>query len=141
MSTSDDIAQTWRDLADQLTAAQIVQLEGRECDEPHALLEKARQWAAKNTTAAASFKDVAPPAGATRTFGWQRNSNWFRDFEGTKRCAGQARIHIFGRQQADGSARRWIAVHTRRLDALSAAAARELAAALNDAADEIELLG
>src|SRR5581483_1282138 len=115
-----DTAQTWRDLAEQLTAAQIVQLERRECAEPQALLEKARQWAAKNATAAASFKDVAPPAGATRVFGWQRNSNWFRDFEGTKRCAGRVRIPIFGRQQADGSARRWIAVPTRRLDALSA---------------------
>jgi hypothetical protein len=140
MTTSGDTAQTLRDLADQLTAVQITQLERLERDDPHTLLEKARQWAAKNTTAAAPFNNVAPPAGAVRTFGWQRDSNWFRDFEGTKRCAGQARVHIFGRQQADGSARRWIAVHTRRLDALSAAAARELSAALNDAADEIERL-
>jgi hypothetical protein len=127
-------------LADQLTAAQITQLEHLECDDPQTLLEKARQWAAKNTAAAASFNDVAPPAGAVRTFGWQRDSNWFRDFEGTQRCPGQARVHVFGRQLADGSARRWIAVYTRRLDALNAAAAREMAAALNDAADEIERL-
>lgn len=142
MTTSDGTAQTWRDLADQLTAAQIAHLERLELDDPQTLLEKARQWAAKNTTAAAaSFNDVPPPAGAVRTFGWQRDSNWFRDFEGTKRCAGQTRVHVFGRQQADGSARRWIAVYTRRLDALNAAAARELAAALNDAADEIERFG
>jgi hypothetical protein len=141
MTTSDDTAQTWRDLADQLTAAQITQLERLECDDPQTLLEKARQWAAKNVTAAAPSTNVAPPAGAVRTFGWQRDSNWFRDFEGTNRCAGRARVHIFGRQQADGSARRWIALYTRRLDALSAAAARELAAALDDAADEIERLG
>jgi hypothetical protein len=140
MTTSDDTAQTWRDLAGQLTAAQITQLERLECDDPQTL-QKARQWAAKNMAASASFNDVAPPAGAVRTFGWQRDSNWFRDFEGTKRCAGQARVHVFGRQQADGSTRRWIAVYTRRLDALNASAARDLAAALNDAADEIERLG
>jgi hypothetical protein len=141
MTTSDHTAQTWRDLADQLTAGQITQLEGLELDEPQTLLEKARQWAAKNTTAAAPFDDVAPPAGAVRTFGWHLDSDWFRDFEGTTRRAGQARVHIFGRQQADGLARRWIAVHTRHLDALDAAGARGLAAALNDAADEIEQLG
>jgi hypothetical protein len=141
MTTSDDTAQTWRDLADQLTAAQITQLERLELDEPHALLEMARQWAGKNTTAAMPFHDVAPPAGAVRTFGWQRDGNWFRDFEGTMRRAGQARVHIFGRQHADGSARRWISVHTRHLDALDAAAARGLAAALTEAADEIERLG
>ncbi len=140
MITPSDAAHTWRDLADRLTVAQISQLEHLECDDPQALLAKARHWAAKNTTVAPPFNDVAPPAGAVHTFGWQRDSNWFRDFEGTKRCVGQTRVHIFGRQQADGSARRWIAVYTRRLDALSAGAARELAAALNGAADEIEWL-
>jgi hypothetical protein len=140
MTTSDDTAQTWRDLADGLTAGQISHLERLELDEPQTLLEKARQWAAQNTTAAAPFDDVAPPAGAVRMFGWQRDGNWFRDFEGTMRRAGEARVHIFGRQQADGSARRWIALYTRRLDALDAAGARGLSAALTDAADEIERL-
>ncbi len=141
MTTSDDAAQTWRDLAEQLTGAQIIQLERLERDEPRTLLEMAREWAAKNTAAAERFDDVTPPAGAVRLFGWQLDGNWFRDFKGTTRCAGQARVHIFGRQQADGSIRRWIAVHTRRLDALDAAAARGLAAALLDAADEVEGLG
>ena len=140
MTTSGDTAQTWRDLTDQLTVAQIAQLEHLECDDPQTLLVKARHWAAKNTISVPPFNDVAAPAGAVRTFGWQRDRNWFRDFEGTKRCAGQTPVHIFGRQQADGSIRRWIAVYTRRLDALSAGAARELAAALNGAADEIERL-
>jgi hypothetical protein len=141
MTTSNDTAQTWRDLADQLTAAQITQLERLERDEPQTLLELARQWAAKNTTDAMGFDDIASPAGAVRLFGWQRDGNWFRDFEGTVRDAGQARVHIFGRQQADGTARRWIAVHTRRLNALDAPAARGLAAALTDAAEEVERLG
>jgi hypothetical protein len=92
-------------------------------------------------TAAAPFDHVAQPAGAVRTFDWQLDGNWFRDFEGTTRRSGQARVQISGRQQADGSTRRWIAVHTRHLDALGPAAARDLAAALTDAADEIERLG
>jgi hypothetical protein len=82
----------------------------------------------------------APPTGALRTFNWQLDSDWFRDFEGTTRRAGPTRVQIYGRQQADGSTRRWIAVHTRHLDALDTAATRELAAALTDAADEMERL-
>jgi hypothetical protein len=141
MTTSDDTAQTWHDVANQLTAAQIAQLERMERLEPQTLLEMARQWAAKNMIAAVPFDDVAPPAGAVRTFAWQRDSNWFRDFEGTTRRGGPARVQIYGRQQADGSTRRWIAVHSRPLDGLDAASAGELAAALTDAADEIERLG
>jgi hypothetical protein len=140
MTTPDDTAQTWRDVADQLTAAQIAQLESLERDEPQTLLEMARQLAAKNVTTAAPFDHVAQPAGAVRTFNWQLDGDWFRDFEGTTRRGGPARVRIFGRQQADGSTRRWIAVDTRHLDALDPAAARELAAALTDAADEIERL-
>ena len=141
MTTHHDTVRTWREVADQLTAAQIAQLERLERDEPQTLLEMARQWAANNTIAAVPLDDVAPPAGAVRTFAWQLDSNWFRDFEGTTRHARQARVQICGRQQADGSTRRWIAVRTRHLDALEPAAARELAAALTDAADEIERLG
>ena len=140
MTTPDDTAQTWPDVADQLTGAQIAQLERLERDEPQTLLEMAQQWAAENMTSAARVDLVAQPAGAVRTFDWQLDSNWFRDFEGTTRRAGQARVQIYGRQQADGSTRRWIAVHTRHLDGLEPAAARELGGALTDAADEIERL-
>lgn len=141
MTTHDDTAQTWRDVADQLTAAQIAQLERLERDEPQTLLEMAREWAAKNISTAMPFDDVAPPAGAVRTFDWQLDSNWYRDFEGTTRRGRHGSIQIFGRQQADGSTRRWITVHTRHLQALDAAAAREIATALTDAADEMEQLG
>jgi hypothetical protein len=87
------------------------------------------------------FGDVAPPAGAVPTFAWQLDGNCFRDFEGTTRRGEPARVQIFGRQQADGSTRPWIAVHLHQLDALDAAATRELAAALTDAGNEIERLG
>ncbi len=141
MTAHDDTAQTWRDVADQLTAAQITQLERLEHDEPQTLLAMARDWAAKNVSAEMPLDGIAPPAGAVRTFGWQLDSNWFRDFEGTTRRCGPARVRICGRQQADGSTRRWIAVHTRHLDALDAATARELGSALTEAADEMERLG
>ncbi len=140
MTAHDDTAQTWRDVADQLSAAQIAQLERLERDEPQTLLEMARQWATKNMTTGMPFDDVAPPAGAVRTFDWQLDSTWFRDFEGTARRGGPARVQIFGRQQADGSTRRWIAIHTRHLDALDATTARELGSALTEAADEMERL-
>ncbi|UXA05967.1 hypothetical protein KXD96_24310 [Mycobacterium sp. SMC-2] len=127
-------------MADQLTAAQIAQLERLEHDEPQQLLEMARQWAAKNVSAGMPFDGVAPPDGAVRTFDWQLDSNWFRDFEGTSRRCGRVRVQIYGRQQIDGSTRRWITVQTRHLNALDVTTARELAAALTDAADEIERL-
>ena len=140
MTAHDDTAQTWRDVAERLSAAQIAQLERLERDEPQALLAMARQWATKNMTTGMPFDDVAPPAGAVRTFDWQLDSTWFRDFEGTARRGGPARVQIYGRQQADGSTRRWIAVHTRHLDAMDATTARELGSALTEAADEMERL-
>lgn len=82
--------------------------------------------------------EVAPPPDAVRTFAWQLDSDWFRDFEGATYRGGPARVHVYGRQHADGSTQRWIAVYTRNLDALDARAARELAAALTTAADEID---
>jgi hypothetical protein len=86
MTTSDETAETWRDLADQLTAAQITQLEAVRTRRTAGM---ARQWAVKNTPAAARFDNVAPPAGAVRVFGWQRDGNWFCDFEGIMRRAGR----------------------------------------------------
>ncbi|OBI11851.1 hypothetical protein [Mycobacterium sp. E2497] len=141
MTASDDTAQNWRDVADHLTAAQIAQLERLEHDEPQTLLDMARQWAAKNVSAGMPFDAIGPPDGAVRTFDWHLDSNWFRDFEGTSRRCGSAHVQICGRQQVDGSTRRWISVHARHLNALDASAARELAAALTEAADEVERLG
>ncbi len=63
MATHDETAQTWRDVADQLIAAQIAQLERLERDEPQTLLQMAREWAAKNASTAMPFDDVALPAG------------------------------------------------------------------------------
>ena len=89
MSTPDDTAQTWRDVADQLTATQNAQLERLVRDEPQTLLEMAQQWAAKNVADAAPVDHVAQPVGAVRTFDWQFDSDWFRDFEGTTLAPGR----------------------------------------------------
>lgn len=141
MPIPDHTLRTWHELADQLTAAQVAELERLERDEPQTLLDMARHWAAQNTAETSAPPDhIAPPIGAVRTFDWQLDGCWFRDFEGTTRRAGPARVQIYGRQLADGSGRWWIAVHSRHLDALDAAAARGLATALADAADEIERL-
>jgi hypothetical protein len=40
MTTPDDTAQTWRDVTNQLTAAQIAQLERLERDEPKTALSR-----------------------------------------------------------------------------------------------------
>jgi len=87
MTTSDHTAQTWRDVPNQLTAAQIAQLERLERDEPGTLLEMARQSAANNMISGDRFDDVAPPTSAECTFAWQLDTNRFRDFEGTTRVA------------------------------------------------------
>jgi len=143
MATPDDTAATWRDLTDRLTAAQVAQLERLEHAEPQMLLQMAQRFAAENMTEAVLFEDVAPPAGAARTFAWQLDGGgkWFRDFEGPTRRVGRASVHIYGRQQADGSSQRWITMGGRGLDAFDAASARQLAAALADAADELGRLG
>lgn len=139
MTISDHTVGTWREVVDQLTPAQIAELERLERAEPQTLSDMARQWAKQNTAAtSAPPGQIAPPTGAVRAFDWQLDGRWFRDCEGTTRRAGPARVQIYGRQLADGSARWWIAVHSRHLGALDAAAARELAATLADAADEIE---
>jgi len=74
MTTPDHTAQTWRDVADRLTAAQIAQLERLERDEAGTLPEMAREWAAKNMNSGEPFDDVAPPTGAVRTFAWSATS-------------------------------------------------------------------
>lgn len=133
--TPDDTARTWRDLADQLTPEQIAILEDHErhrrdygtpWSDPEQL-DIARRYAQQNLTDEVLFGHIAPPADATRTTGWwrDRHDNWTRGFHGT--------------QSADGSVTtRYIGVHT--LHVFDAAGARRLAAAILDAADELDQL-
>ena len=88
---------TWRDIADQLTAAQVDNLEWLEQDPLGGILAKpgqhlyiARGWASYNLEQ--SFHaDVAPPAGAVEVGPWVRSKNG----EHSRSC-GSSTIRIEG---------------------------------------------
>jgi hypothetical protein len=154
MTLHDDDAATWRDLADQLTAEQIVGLEGCErrfntdgvADDPRAqasLLGFARQYAEHNLVDAA-YADVPLPAGAsTNSEGWgkdlkqggyRRSLLWRNDGQ-----PGGVSVDIDGWQWLDGSFARHISLWgVDEGGALSCAQARSIAAMLLDAADELD---
>jgi len=144
---TDKAIHSWRDLADQLTIEQINQLERYERESPDpteiaaGLLDLAREHARDNL-ADMFMAHVPTPAGAVKVWPWQKGTHGVqrREFDGTTRRVKGATVYIGGRQHANGTAERWIAVECRELDAITAGQARRLAAALNEAADEIEAL-
>lgn len=148
-TTHDDSAATWRDLTDQLTADQVEKLAGMEArsqmsaaETAEALLEGAREWAAANMVDRVVFAEVPRPADATRFCMWsdEEGGVWVRTFDGTRRSVGGKEVvFIDGRQYQDGRVERSI-VLTVGDDDYDAATARQLAAALIDAADELERL-
>lgn len=107
------------------------------------LLKCAHNWA----QAKVLFAHAELPAGATRTRGWTSDEDgvWSRTFEGTLRKIGTAdtgypaKLLTGGVQFSNGKITRSISVTAN--EGLTAAEARELAAALLEAADEIERLG
>ena len=113
----DDTATTWRELADQLRPEQIAELDGWERGgyETATLLFTARVWTAENMT-----------------------DTWSRKFTTAASHFGGAAIYVNGRQLDDGRCERWITLRADGADRLSPAKARELAALLARAADEIE---
>jgi hypothetical protein len=113
----DDTATTWRELADQLRPEQIAELDGWERGgyEAATLLFTARVWTAENVT-----------------------DTWPREFTTVASRFGGTTIYVNGRQFDDGRCERWITLRTDETDRLSPAKARELAALLARAADEIE---
>jgi hypothetical protein len=114
-SPPDDTATTWRELVDQLRPEQIAELDGWERGgyEAAALLFTARVWTAENVSDTRGFTTVASRFGRTA-------------------------IYVSGRQFDDGRCERWITLRADETDRLSAERARELAALLTRAADEIE---
>jgi hypothetical protein len=111
----DDTATSWRELADQLRPEQITELDGWERGgyAAAALLFTARVWTAENVT---DTRELTTGAGR---------------FGGTA-------IYVNRRQFDDGRCERWITLRADETDRLSAGKARELAALLTRAADEIE---
>lgn len=154
---------SWRKLADQLTAEQIAYLEQWEAhpqvppradgaprsteEQRTALLFTAREYVWRNS-AAERFAHVAPPLGATYVEhwtgdAWESGDPAMRVFEGTKRRCGHMEVLVGGWQDSTGTVQRDITVSsTERFSdgQMSAAIARQVAAALIEAADEIEQL-
>ena len=106
-------------------------------------LDISSDYARRNLTDEVLFGHIAPPADATRTTGcWRdRHDNWTRGFHGTQRAVDDVSgtVGIFGTQSSNGRVTtRHIRVHT--IVAFDAAGARRLAAAILDAADELDEL-
>jgi hypothetical protein len=150
----DDNATTWGDLSDQLTPAQIEMLERFEgtAAAPDAeaiaetLLGEAREHASRNLVDNIEFGHLAPPAGAAKLFHWDNGTyfldEWSREFEGARRTIGTTlgkfTISIGGVQRQDGRVTRYLTIDGD--DVLDSDDARQLAAALIEAADELERL-
>ncbi|MDA2891259.1 hypothetical protein PDG61_10095 [Mycolicibacterium sp. BiH015] len=153
MSAVDNTATTWRDLADQLTPAQIEHAEHWEevyrerpasgVDAQQRLLEEAREHARKNLNDQVAFGHLPAPAGARRLWHWEPvdESRWEREFEGTcHEFAEFLRVQIRGVQHSDGRIDRYAGADCDTGDNLSPADLRGMAALLAEAADEIERL-
>ena len=155
-----DQAETWRDLADQLTPEQIayvekaeqhpvVRADGSTFDAETrrgALLFAAREFAEENV-AAERFRHVPVPACADRIDAWWPgdNDSWSRAWWGTPRvievaaASGAFTVMLTGTQWSDGRVKTGVSVVAD--DApMTAGAARRLAAALAEVADELDAL-
>lgn len=160
MTTPDNTATTWRDLADQLTDHEVDELRDMERRLPEGekaaavMLKFARDYIAYRL-ADVMYADVALPAGArTDSAGWGKNlqrdgysrSLVWRSYEGGMadlRLAGsQISVDIDGRQQCDGSFTRAISLWGLEEGGgeLSSDQARAVAALLVHAADELDRL-
>jgi hypothetical protein len=152
-TTHDDTATTWRDLADQLTPEQIQMLTDREADEvanevkwrgdgnwlAKWLVAQARDCAQTNLTERLHFGHLPRPADAVAVYAVVELGDgieWSRVFAGTKREVGDVSVRINGTQYAELS----VTVDRPFTDCgiLEPSAARDLAAALIEAADEME---
>ena len=87
------------------------------------------------------FLDVPSPRDATQLFEWTTGEGGpFRDFNGATREVCGVQISIAGYQNPDGTCQRWLHFHAAPVATLTSTQARELAAALQWAADEIDQL-
>lgn len=156
-TTHDDDATTWRDLADALTPEQRAYIEDWErhpeippmadgsAPDPErhaaALLFRAREYVGQNA-AAVLYADVTPPPEDGQHYPWEHDGDgkWTRFFMGTTRKVGDdSAVSIMGNQSVDGNIERTINIDGSD-EGLDAATARQLAAALIEAADELERL-
>jgi hypothetical protein len=134
------------DLTDRLKARQAAWLEesgGRQSGRSHAGVDSALAFAsvyAMRKLLDALYANVPPPADASRVSVWDDHDGQVsRYFRGTKR-GNKARVDIAGSQNADGSvAERVILVGASDIE-VDASGARQIAADLLAAADELDWL-
>ncbi|MDA2891258.1 hypothetical protein PDG61_10090 [Mycolicibacterium sp. BiH015] len=161
--TPESPAQTWRDLADQLTAEQVAHLEYWEAhpelpprsdgmqptaeEQRSRLLFSATESAWRNR-AAERYSHITVPPGTTWAGDWSGDL-WdsgepaTRHFEATKRCCGHMEVSAGGWQDSNGRTEWQITVQSTEQfndGQMDAALAREVGAALIAAADELERL-
>jgi hypothetical protein len=148
MTTTHDDATSWRDLADQLTPPQIAEIEYCEREgippglaEPKHHLNAARAMAQRNLLQALCA-DIALPveAGSGEVYDWEERDNdrFGRMYGISSHGLGTTTVDVVGVQYNDGRIERHVLVYEP--DDLTAEQARELGAALIEAADEIERL-
>lgn len=140
MSTiHDNTANTWRDLADQLSPDQIIALERGEAEGASAesLLQYARKLAEVNI-AGSVFFDIPAPADAIEVEDWTEWDTGVYQRTFTSWTHPDLEVSVFGIQRSDGSCvGRWV------LDncgdrSMTAEEARRRATAVSAAADLIE---
>jgi hypothetical protein len=146
-SDTSDNGITWRDLAAELTAEQIADLAAEEQEwagQPGgdlALFDLAQDHAEANRVDA-GFAHVAVPAGVERTHHWHLDAaGWRRGVEGrTRRPVPGVTVLISGEQGADGGVTAVVVIESDGAE-LTAAEARLVAAAVTEAAAEVDRLG
>lgn len=144
--SNDNTAQTWRDLAEQLTPEQIAGLErlemGSSALPQGVLLDAARDHCESNLIDALAGDVPLPDGAQADAAGWIRNLDrpgYSRSVMWSERAVGDMAFSVDGRQDSEtGSFTRHISLYAGDGTRLTAAGARQLAAALEGAADEME---
>ncbi len=143
-------ARTWRDLMDDLTIGQIVDLEAsekRRAETPAQLLRLARDWIAHNLIQM-ECADIPAPADAIDTpLDWEQSGSGYRrgytvwERSGERPGADELLfvVQVQGRQYSDGRITRQI-VALAELEGIDALEARRIGAALLEAADALDAL-
>lgn len=154
MKSTDDAATSWRDLADQLTPEQITRFEALErtlkktyggVDDE--MLNEARWEAQQNLIDTVRFGHIAVPAGAQAAGHWEQaeTGSWTRLLAVSNRSldreGGDTSVCVNGEQSADGTATWGLFVLADDRKPLTSGQAREYAAMVLAAADELDALG
>lgn len=144
--TPNGNATTWRDLVDQLTPEQVAELEYCEQEQippgvfsPETQLNCARAMARHNITQALCADVALPPHVGGDVCDWEEwGDGYGRLYTVSVREVGGLTVEVLGVQFDDG--RTELSVLAREADHMSGEQARQLAAMLVEAADEMDRL-